>query len=161
MQDNFSLTVNEEYDFSLTKKEIDELDVLALDETKYHLLKDHKSFGIKFLDSDFHKKHYTIEVNGTLYEVDIFNELDKLIKEMGFEVGESKKVNAVHAPMPGLIFDIMVKVGDEVTEGQPLLILEAMKMENVISSPRDGVIKEMYMTKGQAIEKKYLLIEFE
>lgn len=161
MQDNFSLKVNDEYSYSLTPKDAEELDVLALDETNFHLLKDHKSYKIKMLDSNFHQKIYAVEVNGNLYQVDISDALDQLIKDLGFEVGESKKVNAVHAPMPGLIFDIMVNIGDEVTEGQSLLILEAMKMENVISSPRDGVIKEIHVSKGQAIEKKYLMIEFE
>lgn len=161
MQDNFSLKVNDEYEFSLTPKDAEELDVLALDKTNFHLLKDHESYKIKMLDSNFHQKKYAVEVNGNLYQVDISDALDQLIKDLGFEVGEGKKVNAVHAPMPGLIFDIMVNVGDEVTEGQSLLILEAMKMENVISSPRDGVIKEIHVSKGQAIEKKYLMIEFE
>ena len=84
-----------------------------------------------------------------------------LIKEMGFEVGASKQVNAIKAPMPGLILEISVEVGQEVKENDPLLILEAMKMENSILSPRDGVIKSVAMTKGAAVEKGALLIEFE
>lgn len=161
MQDNYSLKVNEKYDFSMTQKEVDGLDVLALDQANFHLLKDNKSFTVKMLDTDFNQKEYAVEVNGNLYQVKIADALDILIKDLGFEVGASKLVDAVHAPMPGLVFDINVAVGDEVKEGDPLMILEAMKMENVISSPRDGVIKEIYVTKGQAIEKKYLMIEFE
>jgi len=161
MQDKFSLNVNDQFHFELSKEQIDELDVLELNKDHYHLLKNNKSFETKIIASEFHDKQYSVEINGSLYEVKISNDLDLLIKAMGFEVGESKKVNAIYAPMPGLIYDIMVKKGDTVTEEQPLLILEAMKMENIISSPRDGVIKEVHITKGQAIEKKYLLIEFE
>jgi len=63
--------------------------------------------------------------------------------------------------MPGLILDIHVDKGQEVKEDEALLILEAMKMENVITSPRDGIIKSVSVSKGEAIDKGHLLIEFE
>ena len=87
--------------------------------------------------------------------------MDALIKAMGFEVGASKVIDNIKAPMPGLILDIMVKPGDEVSVNTPLLILEAMKMENSIVSPRDGVIKSVTGTKGSTVDKGELLIEFE
>ena len=80
---------------------------------------------------------------------------------MGFETGTTKKVNEIKAPMPGLILDINVEIGQEVKEDDPLLILEAMKMENALTSPRDGVIKSISVTKGDAVDKNQLLIEFE
>ena len=79
---------------------------------------------------------------------------------MGFEVGTSKNISHIEAPMPGLILDIPVSEGDEVKEGDALLVLEAMKMENVILSPRDGVIGKIAVEKGAAVDKKSLLIEF-
>lgn len=161
MQDHFSLKVNEQFDFEISRKETEDLDVLKLKDSKLHLIKNQKSYTTEILKSDFSQKKYIVEVNANIYEVNISDDLDLLIKEMGFEVGETKKANAVHAPMPGLILDIMVKPGDEIIENQALLILEAMKMENVISAPRDAVVKEVHVTKGQAIENKYLLIEFE
>ena len=63
--------------------------------------------------------------------------------------------------MPGLILEINVEVGQEVVENDPLLILEAMKMENSFVSPRDGKIKSIAVVKGQAVDKGQLLIEFE
>ncbi|MCL4125038.1 UNVERIFIED_CONTAM: hypothetical protein GTU68_001507 [Idotea baltica] len=63
--------------------------------------------------------------------------------------------------MPGLILEVKVKIGQEVKEDDPLLILEAMKMENVITSPRDGIIKSVTAIKGNTVEKGILLIEFE
>ncbi|MBQ0768878.1 MAG: acetyl-CoA carboxylase biotin carboxyl carrier protein subunit, partial [Bizionia sp.] len=95
------------------------------------------------------------------YAVQINDELDDLIKEMGFEIGASKQVNDIKAPMPGLILSISVSEGQEVKENDPLLILEAMKMENVFNSPRDGVIKSIAIKTGDAVEKNQLLIEFE
>lgn len=58
----------------------------------------------------------------------------------------------VDSPMPGTILDVMVKVGDVVTENQPLLILEAMKMENNIVAPKNGVVAAIYVSKGEAID---------
>ena len=87
--------------------------------------------------------------------------LDQLIKEMGFEIGASKQVNTIKAPMPGLILEVSVKEGQEVQENDPLLILEAMKMENSIVSPRSGKIKSVSAIQGAAVEKGQLLIEFE
>jgi biotin carboxyl carrier protein len=63
--------------------------------------------------------------------------------------------------MPGLILEIRVKEGDAVSEDSPLLILEAMKMENVITSPREGVIKSISVKVGETVDKKQLLISFE
>ncbi|MDX1317201.1 MAG: acetyl-CoA carboxylase biotin carboxyl carrier protein subunit, partial [Xanthomarina gelatinilytica] len=75
--------------------------------------------------------------------------------------GASKKVNEIKAPMPGLILDIHVKEGQEVKEDDALLILEAMKMENVLTSPRDGIIKSISVSKNDTVDKNQLLIEFE
>jgi len=102
-----------------------------------------------------------VKVNNTIYDVVIQDEMDELIKAMGFEVGATKKINDIKAPMPGLILDINVTVGQEVKENVPLLILEAMKMENVLTSPRDGVIKTISVKKGDTVDKNELLIEFE
>ena len=71
------------------------------------------------------------------------------------------KVSDLKAPMPGLVLSIDVEVGKEVKKGDALLILEAMKMENVIKSPTDGVIKSIAVKTSQAVEKNQLLLNFE
>lgn len=161
MQDHFSIKVNDQFEFELSRKEAEELDMLNLTENQLHLLQNQKSLTSKIIKSDVVNKTYHIQINSNPYEVNISDEVDVLIKKMGFERNESKETNAIHAPMPGLILDLMVKEGDEVKENQALLILEAMKMENEISSPRDAVIKKIHVKKGQAIENKFLIIEFE
>lgn len=60
--------------------------------------------------------------------------------------------NAITAPMPGKILSIKVKPGDQVKRGQVLLILEAMKMENEILSPRDATIKEIKVAEGASVD---------
>ncbi len=63
--------------------------------------------------------------------------------------------------MPGLIIEVNVVEGQEVKEGDYLCVLEAMKMENSLLSPRDGIIKSVTIAIGQTVDKGDLLIEFE
>jgi biotin carboxyl carrier protein len=63
--------------------------------------------------------------------------------------------------MPGLVLDIMIKPGQTIEKGTPLLILEAMKMENVLKSEGDGVVKSIEVIKTQAVDKGQILIEME
>jgi biotin carboxyl carrier protein len=72
----------------------------------------------------------------------------------------AKKVAEIKAPMPGLVLEVLVSKGDEIKVNQPLVILEAMKMENVLKSPTDGSIKKVEITKGDSVEKNQLLISF-
>ena len=59
--------------------------------------------------------------------------------------------NTVNSPMPGSVIKVMVKPGDEVSKDEPVLILEAMKMENEICAPRSGKIKEVFVSEGQTV----------
>lgn len=70
-------------------------------------------------------------------------------------------VRKVIAIIPGNIQRIMVKEGDEVSPGTPMLILEAMKMRNEILSPSFGIIKKINVSEGEMVPKAHLLVEFE
>jgi biotin carboxyl carrier protein len=161
MNQKFRLTVNQSESFEKTEHNIAQLDAVKISSNSFHILQHNKPFLAKITAVDFLKKTYTVEVNHNSYTVEIANELDILIKEMGFEVGKIKQINAIKAPMPGLILEINVSVGQEVNEGDNLLILEAMKMENSFASPRNGKIKSIAVAKGDAVDKGQLLIEFE
>lgn len=161
MNQKYQVKVNNTFNFDINNKDVKNLDALKISDTKCHVLKDYKTYKTEISHSDFNKKSYKVKVNGNTYNVNISNALDSLIKEMGFSLGSIKHINSIKAPMPGLILDINVKVGQEIKEDDALLILEAMKMENVLTSPRDGVIKSISVTKGDAVEKNQLLIEFQ
>ena len=62
--------------------------------------------------------------------------------------------------IPGTIQNIMVKPGQSVTEGESLIILEAMKMRNHVKSPLNGVIKNVFVKEGEMVSKNFLIIEF-
>ena len=161
MSTDFKVNVNNTFSFDLEKESISRLDTVSVEENKFHLLHQNKSYKIEITNSDFNHKKYTIKVNNNSYSVNILNKLDMLIKEMGFEVGATKHVNSIKAPMPGLILEIFVTVGQVVKKNDTLLILGAMKMENSFLSPRDGTIKSVSVAVGDAVVKGQLLIEFE
>lgn len=161
MDKKFKVKVNNSLDFNLSQKLIDGLDIIPEKNSKFHILIDNQAFNANLIQSDFYKKQYTIVVNSNTYQVNITNEIDLLIDKMGFSASAGKQVNEIKSPMPGIIIDINVKEGDEVKEGDTLLILEAMKMENIITCHRDAVIKKLTVKKGEAIEKGKILIELE
>ena len=161
LNSSYSVTMDNGQELEINQQKIYDFDSIKTSDSKFHILHNDQSFEAEILQSNFASKYYKVKVNNNTYNVQINNSLHSLIKELGFEVGANKKVNDIKAPMPGLILDIQVKVGQEVKENDSLLILEAMKMENVIVSPRDGVIKSISVEKGNAVEKNQLLVEFE
>ena len=74
---------------------------------------------------------------------------------------KATSANAVVAPLSGAVARILVAEGDEITEGQVLLVLEAMKMETEITAPRDGVVTSVLVEKGTAVQGGEGLIELE
>lgn len=157
----FKTTVNPNFSFDFSEEDIALSDAIKTSENNYHILKDDVSIEASVTQASFLAKTYTVMVNNNSYEVVIQDDLDQQINAMGFEIGASKQVNEIKAPMPGLILEISVTVGTEVEENDPLLILEAMKMENVISSPRSGIIKSIAVNQGETVDKNSLLIAFE
>ena len=157
----YKIKVNTSNTYEVSEEDIETLDVVETSHKNYHILQDNTSIKAFIESSDFNKKSYRIKVNNNSYDVEINDALDQQIEALGFEIGASKKVDDIKAPMPGLILEINVEVGTDVKENDPLLILEAMKMENVINSPRDGVIKSISVAQGETVDKNSLLIEFE
>lgn len=161
MSNSYKLSVNNGTPIEASESDLKNLDGIPTGAANFHILKESKPYKAEIIASDFIAKKYTVKVNNNTYEVAIADALDMLIESMGIERGGSKIVNAIKAPMPGLILEISVAVGQEVKEHDPLLILEAMKMENSFLSPRDGIIKSIAVEKGNAVDKGQLLIEFE
>ena len=157
----FKVNVNNNFELDITEDDISKMDAVKTSENNFHILNTNTSHKAEISSKNFNNKMYSVLVNNNKYDVSIASDLDVLIKEMGFSFGSTKHVDFIKAPMPGLILDINVKPGESVNENQQLLILEAMKMENIIISPREGIIKSVSITKGDAIEKGQLLIEFE
>ena len=154
----FKATVDEQYEFEDLKGE---LDLIAIGEGKFHVIKDNHSYNAEVVGTNYNDKTFAIKVNGKVYHIQLADEYDMLVKRLGLQIATQQQVKDITAPMPGMVLEVSVEAGEEVSEGTPLLILEAMKMENVIKSPGDGVIKAINVTKGEAVDKNYLLVEME
>ena len=161
MNTKFKVKVGDSYEFDFENSDAEKLDILPISNEKFHLIHNNKSIEVICEQSDFNKKQYSISINGRNYPVNISNQLDILIKEMGFSLGSSKKANDIKAPMPGIILSVEVNEGQEVNEGDTLLILEAMKMENAIAAPKDGRIKAIHVGANESVDKGALMIEME
>lgn len=148
-----------EQTFPLKKEDLSTLDMVQTADNQYHLLQDGKAYQAELEAADFNAKTMTIKINGNKYEINIEDSYDQLVKQMGLSTAGTQKMTNVKAPMPGLVLDILVKPDQEVAKGDALLILEAMKMENVLKAEGDGVVKSIEVKKGTAVDKGQIIIE--
>lgn len=155
----YQTKVNEQHEFEIGTTTLAEADILSMPNGKYHVLKDGKSYNAQLQEIDYTKNKATVAINGQNYQVDITDEFGQLIKKMGLSMNNTSVIKNIKAPMPGLVLEIMTEVGQTIAKGDSLLILEAMKMENVLKSAGDGVIKSIEVTKGMAVNKNQVLIE--
>ena len=117
-----------------------------------------KMYEIEIL---YHKeKKVEVKINGKKVSIGVKTSLDLTLEKMGMTSKEIPTINKLDAPMPGNILDVLVSTGDKVAKGDPLLILEAMKMENVIKAPTDVTIQKINVLVGDNVEKNQTLIEF-
>lgn len=156
----YEITTNDRI-YPVSAQDIASLDLVSTGHNSYHLLQDGKSYHIEVLELNLAAKTIHLRINGKDQKLSISDETDLLVKRLGFSTVETNLSKDVMAPMPGLVLDIMVAPGDAVTAGTPLLILEAMKMENVLKAEGDGEVKAITVAKGDAVEKRQLLIEIE
>jgi len=117
-------------------------------------------------------KSYDVEVNrtngkfsvfvyGREFEVSAEDERLARIREvagMGSDVDDSREI---HAPMPGLVVDILKKKGEAIKKGEGVIVIEAMKMENELKSEADGVIDDILVDIGQSVEKGACLVKLQ
>lgn len=136
------------------------IDVKVLDEQHLHIIYNYKSYNATLISFNKEEKKITVRINGNEYEVTLKNDTDLLLEKLGMNSGNQQKINNLKAPMPGLIINIPAKEGEHIKKGEPLIILEAMKMENVIKAPADVTVKKIRVNQKQAVEKGMILMEF-
>ena len=158
-------TVNKKAEFTIDKDSVNgkqkEWDMIEFHENTFHVIKDNKGYNAVLVSFNAEEKTMVINVNGNDYEISVKDKNDLLLQQLGINVKSSSVIQSIKAPMPGLIINVSVNEGTEVKKGDTLLILEAMKMENVIKSPRDGKVKKVNVQLKQAVEKNQVMLEFE
>lgn len=150
-----------EFSFTFDKAAIDAADLVKKSPTEFNLIKDHRSVNARLLEENTTGKKLKLEVEGQTYDIEIKDDLDQMLDQMGFNTVSTKQIKEVKAPMPGMVLEVTVTDGQEVFEGDKLLILGAMKMENSIMIPVNAKIKHVAVAAGQAVEKGQVLVELE
>lgn len=126
---------------------------------RYLLRTGTKLYKIDNVEYDQHTVTFTLD--GHWCSVDVRDEQDLLLDRLGFKTTGEIGVGELNAPMPGKILEIMVEEGDEVALGDPVAILEAMKMENELKAPVSGHITTVAVAQGDSLEKNALILEIE
>lgn len=131
------------------------------DSTFFNLSYNGKTYFGEILEEGSESNFLKLKINHRIIEVRKKGELDDLISALGLDVPKIRKLKELVAPMPGRIVAINVEVGQELNVEDPILSLEAMKMENVLKAEGIGTVKAILAKPDQVVEKGAVLIEFE
>jgi biotin carboxyl carrier protein len=129
------------------------VDFLAFESDRYSIIKDNHSLELVIEKND---DGYDILLGGRRYTGMVLDERALLMVNRKGGLGGSG--GEIKSPMPGLIVAVTANVGDEVREGQTLVILESMKMQNELKSPRAGIVENINVKQGQTVEKGASLV---
>jgi len=151
----------EENILDIKQESAQNLDISKSKDGSIHVLHKNISYKAENISVNSIDKKVSLTINGRDYTFTIEDKLDQLIDKMGLSTVNNEVSKEVKAPMPGLILDIMVEKGQSVSQGQSLLILEAMKMENVIKAEADSIVSEINLAKGDTVEKNQVILVFE
>jgi biotin carboxyl carrier protein len=155
---------NKVYDVEVDAKgitlnnELENISFASISENHFHVLLNQKSYNVEVVSINAETKTATMKVNNRIYECEIKDQFDDLLKSLGLDNLASKKVNEIKAPMPGLVLKVLVNEGQEFKKGDNLLVLEAMKMENILKAPVDGIVKGIKIKAGDKVEKNEVLL---
>ena len=155
----FLLVVNAgQYTFQLT--DVDNITLNDSDVINQIILDNNKSKLVSVKEVNHELKRYQIQIDGRTYQVQISDAVDQQILKMNLKSKKSNQLKELRAPMPGLVRQVNVQVGDQVDSGDALFILEAMKMENVLKSPVNGIVSDLFVKPGESVEKNQILLSF-
>lgn len=147
---NFETILNEEGSVINIKKESPNNFILQTKDKTYNII------VVERLENKF-----KMLINGMLFEYNLQDKGKELINKLGLIKKDDLIGDDIKSPMPGLIKEVLVSKGDKINKGDSLVILEAMKMENILKSPKDNLsVSEVLVSPGQTVEKSAILIKF-
>ncbi len=102
-----------------------------------------------------------LSIEGKVYETYVRSALQEKADQIIKQKGGAKRKTEIKAPMPGMVLKINKSAGEKITKDETILILEAMKMENDLRAPHNGIIKDIFIKEGTAVEKGTVLFSIE
>ena len=125
-----------------------EMDALTLEHGAVSMIVDGESYSVEFEEQG---DEVFVLVKGQVTRIDVADER-RLRMRAGTAAFSAEGKQVINAPMPGKVVKVLVKLGDEVKEGQGLVVVEAMKMENELKSPKAGKVTELLAKEGSTVE---------
>ena len=153
--DEFKIVENDDLIKISNGKKSHNIDLKLLGNNLYSLLIDNQSYTI---EASKNKSEIRIIINQNEFIIPVMSSREKIESEIMGSSSSTDEKGEIRSPMPGLILKIEVEKGDPVQPGQPLMIMEAMKMENEIRAQFDGEVKEILVKENQKVEKDDLLL---
>jgi biotin carboxyl carrier protein len=154
----YSVNVNDKFKFDIVSEDLT-WDSVEVEPGRFNILYNNRSYSAVVLSADYENKSFAVRIDSHTFNLNVKDRFDLLAEQLGFSAKSSKKANEIKAPMPGMVLSVLVSEGQEVKMGESVLILEAMKMENVIKAPADCTVKHVKVKQGNAVEKNQVLIE--
>ena len=136
-------------------------EILDLGSDVYKIINGSTYQIIEVIDINLATKEMKIRHNHNVYDIHFKDKLDLVLDSMGIKRNVETINTDVKAPMPGKVIEVIAKEGDQILKGAPILILEAMKMENVLKAESDCVIKKVLISNQENVEKNQVLIELD
>jgi len=140
------------YEITIDGKTV-HVDAVKSGPTVYSIIEDGKQFEAMVDEKGAHG--FDVLVGGRIFHFDVLDERTRLLA--GSAVAVASGPQSVESEMPGKVVKVSGAAGDSVSEGQGVVVVEAMKMENEIPSPIDGVLKEIAVSEGDTVEAGALL----
>jgi len=135
------------------------VDLMHTADGTFSILENNHSYNIELVPRD-EPKNYTAYTLYQSYDLEVIDAEARYLMNRGAN-GFGPSENTVSSPMPGKVVNILVKEGDEVKEGDTVIIISAMKMESEYKAPKDGTIKKISVSDGDTIEGNQILIELD
>lgn len=158
---NQSLEVETKDGETYVNNELIANNIISLGNNKLNIIINNQPIETELLGVDKENKTVSMMINNQKVEVKIKDSFDLLLHDLGLDSLAAKKVSDIKAPMPGLVLKVLANDGQTIKKGENLLILEAMKMENMLKAADDCIIKKILVNPGDKVEKNQILIQLE
>lgn len=143
----------------LSEEMLNTMDVVLEPGGYFHILNDGKMIRLQLLHADYLNREFHFRWHALEFRITLRDRVETIVHKLGLKLEADGRVNEISAPMPGLVLKLLVSEGQSVSKGDPLVILEAMKMENVLAAPNDAEIDTVSVQQGDTVDKGQLLIK--
>ena len=145
----------------ISQSDLTEGDIVQISKDTLHIIDGNHSRVVQVIKADYVTREFVLRIQDKDISVKLRDNVETRVHAMGFDVNRNHhKLRWIASPMPGMVLKILVREGSSVREGEPVIVLEAMKMENVLSAPADGVVRKIHIREKQNVDKNQVLVEF-